>query len=203
MASRIQTLTVLPVMILFGLSSLLAAIAITIVDITLKQELLILVSSLFVAGIIYTLYWGYKWIWSKKLHKQENNTILRIFSNTKLFTIIFLTIGLIILLWVFQLVYNDITIWNKDLAQIFFGPRTNEAISLGVGMRIFHYFITGLTIFLTGIVLLAHRFRPCPYYFGYLGTIYQKRIEISGKCLRCPLKEDCIATDRRSKFQKN
>jgi hypothetical protein len=202
MASRIQTLTVLPVMILFGLSSLLAIITITVVDFTLKQELLILVSSLFVAGIIYTIYWGYKWIWSKKLHEQENSLFLRIFSNNALFTIVFLALGSITLIWVLQIVYTDLTFWNKDLAQIFFESRINQAISLGVGMRVIHFFLTGLTLLLAGIALLIHRFRSCPYYFGYLGSIYRDDSELSSKCIRCPLKKDCIATDNRSKFQK-
>jgi len=62
------------------------------------------------------------------------------------------TSGLLILASIGVLTWYDLTSWSKDIALIFFGPRTGEAISLGIGMRVIHYFLIGLSLFLIGIV---------------------------------------------------
>jgi len=82
---------------------------------------------------------------------------------------------LITLGWVFQLIWNDIIVWNKDLGLIFFGSRIGQAIRLGIGMQLSHYFFIGLTFLLVGLAVLLHKLRSCPYYFGYLGSILSKR----------------------------
>jgi hypothetical protein len=66
-------------------------------------------------------------------------------------------------------------------------------------MRLVHYFFLGLTFFLIGLVLLVHNFRSCPFFFGYLGSIYRKENHFSLKCLKCPLEKDCRMTDNRSR----
>ena len=61
-------------------------------------------------------------------------------------------IGLVILAQVAWITWYDITVWSKDIVQIFLGSRIGEAISLGIGMKIIHYFILGLAFFLSGIL---------------------------------------------------
>jgi len=62
--------------------------------------------------------------------------------------------GSIILAWVGWLTWYDMTSWGKDIALIFFGPRTGEAISLGIGMRVIYYLLTGLALLLSGLLTL-------------------------------------------------
>jgi hypothetical protein len=77
----------------------------------------------------------------------------------------------------------------------------SEAIGLGIDMRVVYYFFIGLTFLLGGLVMLLHRFRSCPYYFGYLGSIYRKN-PIPSKCFDCSLRMDCLMTDNRSRTRK-
>jgi len=59
--------------------------------------------------------------------------------------------GSTILAWVGWLTWYDITTWSKSLALIFFGPRTGEAISLGIGMKVIYYLLIGSTLLLSGL----------------------------------------------------
>jgi len=68
---------------------------------------------------------------------------------------LFLTaFGSIILGWVGWLTWHDVTVWGKDIPLIFFGSRTGEAISLGIGMKVIHYFLIGLALLLSGLLTL-------------------------------------------------
>jgi hypothetical protein len=60
----------------------------------------------------------------------------------------------LILAWVSWLTWIDITEWGKDLGSIFFGSRASEPISLGIGMTVIHYFLIGLSLLATGLVVL-------------------------------------------------
>jgi hypothetical protein len=62
-------------------------------------------------------------------------------------------LGSIILVWVACLTWYDITILGKDVALIFFGSRTGEVISLGIGMHLIHYLLIGLALQLSGLGL--------------------------------------------------
>jgi hypothetical protein len=201
MALRIQKVTLLPALCMFILSILFAFVSFLVIDFSLKQCLLILISSLFIGGLVYTVYWGYSWVFSKKLHEHDSGLLSRILVHSRLIGFAILFLGLITLAWVFQLVWTDIAVWGKDLSLIFFGSRVGEAIGLGLGMRVVHYFFVGLTFLLVGLAVLFHRFRSCPYYFGYLGSIYRKN-PIPSECFHCSLMRDCLMTDNRSRIRK-
>jgi len=201
MASRIQKVTLLPALCMFILSILFGLVSFFIIDLSLKQGLLILISSLFIGGLTYVVYWGYSWVLSKRLHERDSGFLMRFLSNSRLIGFIVLSSGFVTLAWVFQLVWKDIVVWSKDLGLIFFGSRVGEAIGLGIGMRVVHYFFIGFTLLLIGLVMLLHKFRSCPYYFGYLGSIYRKN-PIPMKCFECSLKMDCLMTDKRSGIRK-
>jgi len=65
---------------------------------------------------------------------------------------LFLTaFGSITLAWVGLLTWYDMTVWGKDVALIFFGSRTGETISLGIGMKVIYYFLMGLALLLSGL----------------------------------------------------
>jgi hypothetical protein len=68
-----------------------------------------------------------------------------------LVSLLLTVIGSVILAQVAWITYHDMTIWGKDITQIFLESRTEQAISLGIGMKIIHYFILGLASFLSGI----------------------------------------------------
>lgn len=74
-----------------------------------------------------------------------------------LFNFFLITFGLIIMAWVGWLIWYDVTWWSKDIFLIFFGSRTDEAISLGIGMKIFDYFLIGLILPLSGLVISSRR----------------------------------------------
>jgi len=101
--------------------------------------------------------------------------------------------GSIILAWVLWLTWYDMTSWGKGIALIFFGSRTGEAISLGIGMKVIYYFLIGLTLLLSGLVTSLRRRSKCPLYFGYLAS-RPKNTPIPQKCLDCPKAADCIVT---------
>ena len=59
----------------------------------------------------------------------------------------------LILAWIGWLTWTDMTQWGKDIGSIFFGSRTGEAISLGVGMTVIHYFLISMSLLAAGVVL--------------------------------------------------
>lgn len=79
-------------------------------------------------------------------------------STIDLIIILFVIVGSVILIWVGQLIWKDATVWGKDFNLIFFGSRTKEDISLGIGLRVIHYYLIGVfLLFLAiGIFLLKH-----------------------------------------------
>ena len=67
--------------------------------------------------------------------------------------------GSAILLFVGCITYYDAITWGRNLALIFLGPRTGEAMDLGIGMRVVYYFVLGLALMLIGIFILFRRRR--------------------------------------------
>jgi len=65
--------------------------------------------------------------------------------------------GLAVLTWVGWLTWHDIAVWSKDIALIFFGSRTGEAISLGIGMKVIHYLSIGLALLLSGLLAFLRK----------------------------------------------
>ena len=59
----------------------------------------------------------------------------------------------LILAWIGWLTWTDMTQWGKDIGSIFFGSRTGEAISLGIGMTVIHYFLISMSLLAAGVVL--------------------------------------------------
>jgi len=50
--------------------------------------------------------------------------------------------------------WKDMTVWGKDFSLIFFGSRTGESISLGIGLQLVHYYLIGILLIFSAIVLL-------------------------------------------------
>jgi len=125
-----------------------------------------------------------------------------------------LAFGLVALAWVGWLTWHDVTMRGKDIARIFFGSRIGEAISLGIGMKVIHYFLIGLALLLSGLVTLLRgrikavrlhlisllRAQPekekkektsgCPHHFGYLAS-RSKSASIPQECLICQKMLEC------------
>ena len=83
----------------------------------------------------------------------EKLTFLRSIPN--LIILALFVSGAIVLAWVGQLTLNDISVWNKDIGTIFFGSRTGETISLGIGMAVIHYFLIGLGLVGAGAAIFV------------------------------------------------
>ena len=94
--------------------------------------------------------------------------------------------------WVGQLTLYDMTTWGKDITRIFFSSRTDEYIfpTLGIDMRVIHYFLLGLTLLLGSVGLL--RIRRCPHYFGYYASQPEKG-SMPKTCLFCKKVAECVS----------
>lgn len=99
------------------------------------------------------------------------------------------TSGLVILVWVGWLIWYDINSWGKDIAVIFFGSRTGEAISLGIGMKVIYYFLIGLALLLSGLLTLRRQSKH--HRFGYLTNLPKK----------IPILQDLIGTISRARVR--
>ncbi len=190
---RTETITVLPALFLFILSSYLMFFSQHFVDLSAKDSLLTASFFLFFGGLTLAVCWIYYWVVSKRLRDTKSSVISRQRSLPNLIGLSLIAFGSITLVWVGQLIWHDITMWNKDLLLILFGSRTGEHISLGIGMKVIHYFLIGLTLLFPGLVIfLRRRLRKCPHHFGYLAS-YPKKDSLPKKCLICPKVAGCIA----------
>jgi len=89
----------------------------------------------------------------------EVSRLLRTRLLSNLASLFLTAFGSIILAWVGWLTWYDITVWSKDIVVIFFGSRTGEAISLGIGMKVIYYFLIGLALLLSGLLTFLRRKR--------------------------------------------
>jgi hypothetical protein len=78
---------------------------------------------------------------------------LRSMPNLIIFSLF--VVGAAVMVWVGFLTINDITVWNKDIGTIFYGSRTGEAMSLGIGMTLINYVFIGLAFFGAGTALFV------------------------------------------------
>ncbi len=69
--------------------------------------------------------------------------------------LLLIAVGSITLIWVVNLIWQDLTVWGKDFNIIFFGSRTGENISLGIGLQVIHYYLIGISLLIlaTGLLL--------------------------------------------------
>ena len=66
-------------------------------------------------------------------------------------------LGSLIVAWVGWSIWYDAATWGKDVALILLGSRTGEAISLGIGMKVLDYFLVGLILILSGLLMFLRR----------------------------------------------
>ena len=64
-----------------------------------------------------------------------------------------LVVGSLLLVQVGFVMWNDAAVWGKDFSLIFFGSRTGESISLGIGLQIIHYYLIGIVFLFSAIIL--------------------------------------------------
>ncbi len=98
------------------------------------------------------------------------DTHIRIRGRANLHTLSLIAFASIILVWIGWITWYDMTTWGKDMALIFFGSRTGEAISLGIGVKVIHYFLIGLVLLLSGLLtFLRRRSKVIELHFGARG----------------------------------
>ena len=61
-------------------------------------------------------------------------------------------LGVITIVWIGVLTWNDVFEFNKDLGLSLLAYRTGEPIGLGIGMKFIHYFMIGSVLLLSGIL---------------------------------------------------
>jgi len=77
--------------------------------------------------------------------------------RTNLTSFLLISIGMVILFWIFWLTVFDATVWSKDISQILFGSRVGQFISLGIGMRLIYYLLISLAFLSSGIFMLYRK----------------------------------------------
>jgi hypothetical protein len=77
---------------------------------------------------------------------------LHISTRINRLPVFLMVFGFVLLGLVAWQIWFDMTVWGKDIVLIFFGSRTGETISLGIGMKVIHYLLVGLIILLLGLI---------------------------------------------------
>ncbi len=90
----------------------------------------------------------------KKIHHSQLG-LARFIPN--LIVLALFASAVIILGWVGWLTWYDLAEWNKDIGSIFFGARTGEGLSLGIGMRIIYYFVIGIVLLASALFLFLRK----------------------------------------------
>ena len=70
---------------------------------------------------------------------------------SKLSSIILILLGLITLVWIAQLTWYEMLVWEKSLELILFASRTGQTIDLRIGMRLIHFLLIGLALLSSGV----------------------------------------------------
>jgi len=78
---------------------------------------------------------------------------------SKLPSLFLIVLGSLTLIWIGHFIWYDMTEWSKDIGNIFFGSRTSEPISLGIGMKVIYYFVIGLALLFSGILTYLRKKR--------------------------------------------
>ena len=77
----------------------------------------------------------------------------------KITNLILIVLGLITLVWVGQLIWYEMAVWQKSLDFILFTSRANKSIDLGIDMKIIHYFVIGLALLFSGTLIYIRKNR--------------------------------------------
>lgn len=165
-------IVLLPALIMFVASSYLMCLQ-SLGTQTMQKTLVTLAFNLFIVGTVLTVFWTLLVFPSfySSLHqrKKTSNLDFNKYAHTHIWGLtphltfpnlvaasLFL-IGSAILLWMAQITLHDITVWNKSFSTIFFGSRTGENISQGIGMKVIHYLLISFGLLLSGSSILIYR----------------------------------------------
>lgn len=139
---------------------------------------------------------------SKRLQESKSSDISHARFPSNLIDLFLIAFGSITLVWVGHLTWHDITVWNKDIALIFFGSRTGENISLGIGMKVIHYLLIGLSLLLLGLVKSVRvplvkstatkekDSSRCSHHFGFLRSLPNNHA-VPQECITCQKVLEC------------
>jgi len=89
----------------------------------------------------------------QKLHSMTN--FKKSLTPINLAIITFLSIGLLFLCIVGFVIWNDVTVWQKDLTLILFENRTNQGIGLGLGLQLIYYYFSSIILIAAGLALFT------------------------------------------------
>jgi hypothetical protein len=79
----------------------------------------------------------------------------------KLTSLFLIILGSATLIWFSYIIGYDMFVWNKSLDSILFGSRAGELIDLGIGMKLIYYFVIGISLLASGLLLyLLSRVKP-------------------------------------------
>jgi len=98
----------------------------------------------------------YRIVTTAEPHGQAEEISARsLYLSVGLATALLIVCGSAILASIGGLTLYEMTVLGKSIMPIFLGSRAGETVSLGIGMRIIHYFLIGLALLLSGIIVFA------------------------------------------------
>lgn len=68
-------------------------------------------------------------------------------------TLSLMFLGWATLTWAGQIIWNDLSLYGKDMVTILLGSRVGENISLGVEIRVIYYLIIGLMLLFSSLTI--------------------------------------------------
>ena len=122
-------------------------------------QFILTLKKVLVESMILIFYSTVKKIGKKNIEqRQEKSGLLKelkiYFTLFNLVTISLIVVGSIALYQVGFVMWKDLIVWGKDFSLIFFGSRAGESISLGIGLQLIHYYLIGILLLFSAIVLL-------------------------------------------------
>lgn len=164
-------IVLLPALLMFVVSSYLICLASLGLQ-TMRNALVSIAFNLFIGGTALTIFWFLLTFPSfyfalrqrKKTHNFDfdRSTHMSIRWHvlnptfTNLVTASLLLLGSAVLVWMAQITWHDVTVWNKSLSMIFFGSRTGENISLGIDLKLIHYFLISLGLLISASLIFIY-----------------------------------------------
>jgi hypothetical protein len=163
-------IVLLPALVMFVASSYLLCLK-SLGTQTMQKTLVTMAFDLSIAGTVLTIFWFLlvfpSFYSSFCQRKKTTNLDFNKYTHTRslipypsfanLVAASLVLLGTAILLWMTQITWNDISVWNKSISPIFFGSRTGENISLGIDMKVIHYFLTSFTLLIFGSLIFIYR----------------------------------------------
>ncbi len=164
-------IVLLPALLIFVASTYLMCLS-SLCTQTMQKTLVTIASNLFFVGAGLMVFWFllvFPSFYSSLLQRKKvtnldlnkfaqahSRYLIPLPSFTNFVVALLVLIGSAILLWMAQITWHDITVWNKSISMIFFGSRTGENISQGIGLKVIHYLLISFGLLISSSLIFFY-----------------------------------------------